>query len=89
MRAWECPHVENPERFFMPPAKDEFDLVDEMQWEDLVEFLTLEQAGLENSDSDTVPAALRAYFAEEGGYVEPESPADCSHDEELYEELDF
>ena len=26
----------------------EFDLVDEMMWEDLVEFETLEEAGLEN-----------------------------------------
>lgn len=31
-----------------------FDLVDEMQWEDLVEFETLESAGLENSDTDSI-----------------------------------
>lgn len=41
-----------------------FDLVDEMQWEDLVEFLTLEEAGLENHPTmDTVPGVmLREYF---------------------------
>jgi hypothetical protein len=35
------------------------DLVDEMQWEDSdkVEFLTLEEAGLEMRDADTVPRA--------------------------------
>ena len=27
-----------------------FDLVDEMQWEDVVEFLSLEEAGLEEAD---------------------------------------
>ena len=43
-----------------------FDLVDEMQWEDLVDFLTLEEAGLENRDCDTVPAALNSeYFREQ------------------------
>jgi hypothetical protein len=44
------------------------DLVDEMQWEDCdkVEFLTLEEAGLENSDFDTVPSAQRGYYMEEG-----------------------
>jgi hypothetical protein len=36
-----------------------FDLVDEMQWEDLTEFLTLEEAGLENADYDTVPSAQK------------------------------
>ena len=37
---------------------DFLDLVDEMQWEDSekIEFLTLEQAGLESYDVDTVPA---------------------------------
>jgi hypothetical protein len=45
---------------------DDFDLVDEMQWEDLVDFMTLEEAGLENRDCDTVPAYLqREYFSEE------------------------
>jgi hypothetical protein len=45
----------------------QFDLVDEMMWEDLVDFLTLEEAGLENHhDRDTVPGALRTYFDEEG-----------------------
>lgn len=43
----------------------ELDLVDEMQWEDVVEFETLEQAGLENRDIDTVPGALREYFRDE------------------------
>lgn len=43
-----------------------FDLVDEMMWEDLVDFLTLEEAGLENSiDRDTVPAAQALYYKEE------------------------
>ena len=42
---------------------DIFDLVDEMQWEDVVDFLTLEEAGLENADCDTVPACNnREYF---------------------------
>ncbi len=43
----------------------EFDLVDEMQWEDLTDFLTLEQAGLENQDYDTVPGSLNKYFEDE------------------------
>lgn len=43
----------------------EFDLVDQMQWEDLTDFLTLEEAGLENRDFDTVPAALTEYFEDE------------------------
>lgn len=43
----------------------ELDLVDEMQWEDVVEFLTLEQAGLENQDYDTVTTAQRAYYEDE------------------------
>ena len=44
----------------------EFDLVDEMQWEDLVEFETLEQAGLENGfEADSVPAAQKVYYLEE------------------------
>lgn len=41
------------------------DLVDEMQWEDSdkVEFISLEDAGLENRDDDTVPAIRnRDYF---------------------------
>jgi hypothetical protein len=43
-----------------------FDLVDQMQWEDLTDFLTLEEAGLENQDFDTVPAVNKtAYFFEE------------------------
>jgi hypothetical protein len=42
------------------------DLVDQMQWEDLTDFLTLEEAGLENQDYDNVPAVIRAvYFSEE------------------------
>jgi hypothetical protein len=43
-----------------------FDLVDEMMWEDMVEFETLESAGLEDAyQGDTVPAAQRAYYQEE------------------------
>lgn len=45
-----------------------FDLVDEMMWEDLTEFLTLEEAELENSDFDTVPASQRSYYMEEGDH---------------------
>jgi hypothetical protein len=37
----------------------QFDLVDQMQWEDLVEFETLEQAGLENQDVDTINTVIR------------------------------
>lgn len=45
---------------------DTFDLVDEMMWEDLVEFLTLEQAGLEDYCCDTVPACIqREYYNDE------------------------
>lgn len=44
----------------------QFDLVDEMHWEDLVEFETLESAGLENrKDFDSVPAAQKVYYSEE------------------------
>lgn len=48
---------------------NELDLVDEMNWEDFdkVEFITLEEAGLENADYNTVPACInREYF--EGEY---------------------
>lgn len=46
-----------------------FDLVDEMMWEDLVEFETLESAGFENYQvSDTVPGAQREYYDEEGDH---------------------
>lgn len=46
---------------------DELDLVDEMMWEDCdkVEFVTLEEAGLENADCDTIGRAMHAYFVEE------------------------
>ena len=45
-----------------------FDLVDEMMWEDVTEFLTLEEAGLEDhAVKDTVPAAQSFYYADEGG----------------------
>ena len=45
---------------------NQFDLVDEMQWEDLVEFETLEQAGLENRDYDNLGFSFfDVYFAEE------------------------
>ena len=40
------------------------DLVDQMQWEDLTDFLTLEEAGLESQDYDTVPAVNREYYFE-------------------------
>jgi hypothetical protein len=44
----------------------EFDIVGEMQWEDLVEFETLESAGLEDSFvADSVPAAQKLYYSEE------------------------
>ena len=43
-----------------------FDLVDEMHWEDLVEFESLESAGLENSEEfDGVAGAQFKYFSEE------------------------
>jgi len=46
-----------------------FDLVDEMMWEDLTDFLTLEEAGLEGSFcKDTVPAAQSEYYKEEGNH---------------------
>ena len=38
------------------------DLVDEMMWEDLEDFLTLEEAGLEGNDMDTVPNAQRVHY---------------------------
>jgi hypothetical protein len=42
------------------------DLVDEMNWEDVVEFETLESAGLEDyTVYDTVPAAQAIYYSEE------------------------
>lgn len=47
---------------------DDLDLVDEMAWEDCdkVEFITLEEAGLESNDFDTVPACIvREYFDNE------------------------
>lgn len=47
---------------------ENLDLVDEMQWEDSdkVEFISLEEAGLENRDNDNVPTALcREYFDNE------------------------
>jgi hypothetical protein len=39
------------------------DLVDEMMWEDLTDFLTLEDAGLENCDYDTVPSIQKQLWA--------------------------
>ena len=48
---------------YMGKPIETFDLVDEMQWEDNAEFITLEDAGLENKDIDTVPAILnKEYF---------------------------
>ncbi len=46
-------------------TKKPYDLVDEMQWEDLEEFLTLEEAGLESVDFDTVPSVQSLYFKDE------------------------
>lgn len=40
------------------------DLVDEMMWEDLTEFFTLEEAGLENCDYDTVPNIIKTEYFE-------------------------
>ncbi len=48
--------------------QNDFDLVDEMQWEDIIEFETLENAGLENNDYDTVPTAQKEYYIDEGEY---------------------
>ncbi len=45
--------------------EEELDLADEMEWEDHVVFLTLQEAGLEEEDFDTVQAAQRVYFDEE------------------------
>lgn len=46
----------------------EFDLVDEMQWEDLADFIQLADAGLENPpEHDTVNGALHDYFVDESG----------------------
>lgn len=43
------------------------DLVDEMIWEDLTDFLTLEQAGLENGlELDGVTGAQKLYYNDEG-----------------------
>ena len=51
---------------YMGKPIETFDLVDEMQWEDNAEFITLEDAGLENKDIDTVPAILnKEYFRNE------------------------
>lgn len=48
---------------YMGKPIETFDLVDEMQWEDNAEYISLEDAGLENKDIDTVPAILnRDYF---------------------------
>lgn len=47
---------------------EDLDLVDEMQWEDCdkVEFVSLEEAGLENADCDTIPTVQRiGYYNEE------------------------
>ena len=47
-------------------AHTELDLVDQMMWEDLVEFETLEDAGLENPpEFGSVGSAQRAYYADE------------------------
>ena len=45
----------------------ELDLVDQMEWEDSdkIEFISLEEAGLENSDCDTIGRIQSVYFNEE------------------------
>jgi len=44
-----------------------FDLVDEMQWEDIVEWVSLEDAGLENGfEDDTVPGELWNWYFKDG-----------------------
>lgn len=48
--------------------ENDLDLVDEMEWEDSdkVIFVTLEEAGLENADYDTVPSCIgREYYKDE------------------------
>lgn len=42
-------------------SENQLDLVDEMQWEDSekVEFISLEEAGLELRDYDTIPKIQR------------------------------
>ena len=48
-------------------CKEIKDLVDEMGWEDLTDFLTLEEAGLENPlELDGVTGAQKLYYNEEG-----------------------
>lgn len=49
---------------------EELDLVDEMNWEDSpkVEWLTLEEAGLEQVERDGVCGAQLAYYLEEGDH---------------------
>lgn len=48
---------------------EQLDLVDEMNWEDSdkIEFISLEAAGLENSDCDTLGAVMRDW-ADTGVY---------------------
>lgn len=49
---------------------DDLDLVDQMQWEDhpSIAWLTLEEAGLESADYDTVPASQWVgYYLDENG----------------------
>lgn len=46
---------------------EQLDLVDEMQWEDSdkIEFVSLEDAGLELREWDTIPKIQAEYFGEE------------------------
>ena len=46
---------------------EQLDLVDEMMWEDSdkIEFISLEQAGFENRDWDTICKIQAEYFLEE------------------------
>lgn len=43
---------------------NDLDLVEQMQWEDSedIEFISLQEAGLENEDYDTVPYSLRTNY---------------------------
>lgn len=54
----------------LPNLPMELDLVDEMTWEDSpkVEWLTLEEAGLEQTERDGVCGAQLAYYMEEGDH---------------------
>lgn len=54
----------------LPCLPLELDLVDQMAWEDSekIEWLTLEEAGLEQTERDGVCSAQLAYYMEEGDH---------------------